>query len=244
MTNKLNNAVVITGASKRLGKAMALAFHKAGYSVLIQYHNSKQAAEQLCNELNLKKNHSALALQCQLDKQSSLNSFIKEANEHINDLQLLINNASGFFPTPVNDATEENWHSLIDTNLKAPFFLCKGFQKQLKQSEGNIINLVDIYGERPLAEHSIYSISKAGLIMLCKSLALEFAPEIRVNGIAPGAILWPEQGQDNKKEILEKVALGRTGEEKDIVDTALYLNNANYVTGQIIQVDGGRNLNI
>ena len=144
----------------------------------------------------------------------------------------------------MKNAGVEDWQKLMDTNLRAPFFLSQAFSEELKNSKGNIINLVDIYADRPLAQHSIYSASKAGLVMLTKSMALELAPEVRVNAIAPGAILWPENGQENKEKIIEKVALKRQGREKDIVDAALYLNKADYVTGQIIQVDGGRSLNI
>lgn len=241
---KMNKVVLITGAAKRIGKALSIAFHEAGYSVLIHYHSSSEDAEALCRQLNQRRGNSAYCLACELDNKEALDTFVKACHEHINDLHLLINNASRFYPTPLASANENDWQQLMDSNLRAPYFLCKGFLDLLTQSKGNIINLVDIYGERPLANHSLYSMSKAGLIMLNKSLALELAPAVRVNAIAPGAILWPEGGQDNQDAILKKIPLQREGNEQDIVDAALYLNKAEYVTGQVIQVDGGRVLTI
>lgn len=241
---KMNKVVLITGAAKRIGKALSLAFHDAGYSVLIHYHRSAEDAEALCKQLNQRRENSAHCLPCKLDNQEALDDFVKECHKHINDLHLLINNASRFYPTPLGSAKQDDWQHLMDSNLRAPYFLCQGFLDLLTQSKGNIINLVDIYGERPLAKHSLYSMSKAGLIMLNKSLALELAPAVRVNAIAPGAILWPEGGQDDQEAILQKVPLQREGNEQDIVDAALYLNKAGYVTGQVIQVDGGRVLAI
>lgn len=236
--------LVLTGGAKRIGKALVLAFHKQGFNVCFQYRHSETEALALCELLNSKRNNSAFCFQCNLNDQTSLEQFIQKVNQSCKTIDLLINNASDFYPTPIQEASEKDWHALMDSNLKAPFFLAQAFSQKLKEAKGNIINLVDIYGDKPLKQHSIYSVSKAGLIMLTKSLALELAPDIRVNAIAPGAILWPENGQDNQQEILEKVALQRIGSEKDIVDAALYLNSATYVTGQIIQVDGGRSLNI
>lgn len=241
---KMNKVVLITGAAKRIGKALSIAFHKAGYSILIHYHSSAGDAEVLCKQLNQIRENSAHCLACELDNKEALDSFVKECHEHINDLHLLINNASRFYPTPLASAKQDDWQHLMDSNLRAPYFLCQGFLDLLTESKGNIINLVDIYGERPLAKHSLYSMSKAGLIMLNKSLALELAPAVRVNAIAPGAILWPEGGHDDQEAILQKVPLQREGNEQDIVDAALYLNSADYVTGQVIQVDGGRVLAI
>ncbi len=239
-----SKTMVITGGALRIGKALVLAFHEHGFTICFQYRHSEKEAHDLCELLNSKRNNSAFAFQCHLDQQDSLNQFIQSIHKQCNSIDLLINNASDFYPTPINTANEKDWYALMDSNLKAPFFLAQAFAEKLKAQKGNIINLVDIYGEKPLQQHSIYSASKAGLIMLTKSLALELAPEIRVNGIAPGAILWPEKGQENQKEIIEKVALQRQGNEKDIVDAALYLHSADYVTGQIIQVDGGRSLNM
>jgi pteridine reductase len=156
----------------------------------------------------------------------------------------LVNNASSFFPTPLQKADATQWHKLMDSNVKAPYFLSIGLLKLLKKSHGNIINIVDIYGERPLDDYSIYSMSKAALIMQTRALAKELGPIIRVNGIAPGAILWPENENNKTSALLGKTALKRKGNEKDIVGAVLYLNTADYVTGQIISVDGGRILNI
>ena len=235
---------VITGGAKRIGKAIALALHAQGYDVLIQYFSSQKQAQTLCAQLNKKRENSANSFPCELDNETSLQSFISFVQKNYSHVDVLVNNASSFFPTPVQKANPEQWHKLMDSNVKAPYFLSLGLLKQLKKSKGKIINIVDIYGERPLEEYSIYSISKAALIMQCKSLARELGPHIRVNGIAPGAILWPENNQNKVSALLGKTALKKQGSEKDIVGAVLYLLNADYVTGQIINVDGGRILNI
>lgn len=235
---------VITGGSKRIGKAIALALHTQGYDVLIQYLSSQKQAQTLCAQLNKKRENSAHSFLCELNNDTSLQNFISFIQKNYARVDVLVNNASSFFPTPLQKANIEQWHKLMDSNVKAPYFLSLGLLKQLKKSKGNIINIVDIYGERPLEEYSIYSISKAALIMQCKSLAKELGPAIRVNGIAPGAILWPENNENKVSALLGKTALKKKGSEKDIVGALLYLLDADYVTGQIINVDGGRVLNI
>jgi pteridine reductase len=235
---------VVTGGAKRIGKAITIALHQQGYDIVIQYLNSDKQAKALCAQLNKKRAHSATSFQCELDNETSLNNFIRFISNNYSHIGLLVNNASSFFPTPVQKASTTQWHKLMDSNVKAPYFLSIGLLKLLKKSRGNIINIVDIYGERPLDEYSIYSISKAALVMQTKSLAKELGPLVRVNGIAPGAILWPENKDNKVSALLGKTALKRKGDEKDIVDALLYLNSAVYVTGQIISVDGGRILNI
>jgi pteridine reductase len=171
--------------------------------------------------------------------------MIQQAQSVWGQLDVLINNASTFYPTPVGSISEQNWDELIGSNLKAPLFLSQAAAPYLKQRQGNIINIVDIHADRPLKEHTVYSMAKAGLAMLTKSLARELGPEIRVNGIAPGAILWPENelNEASKEEILSRTALKRSGEPTDIANTALFLiEHAHYITGQIISVDGGRTL--
>jgi pteridine reductase len=243
-TDDIITTALITGGAKRLGKAMAIALHEQGYSVIVQYRYSEEDAFELCDELNDIRDDSAFCFQCDLRVQEDLEALVDFSIQNSNAISLLVNNASLFYPTPIDNNLNEAWHDIMDTNLKAPFFLSQGLAEELEEHFGNIVNIVDIYGERPLNEHSIYSISKAALIMQTKSLAIELGPNVRVNGIAPGVILWPEGGQSNTQEILDKTALKKQGSEYDIVEALLYLNNAEYVTGQIIQVDGGRILTI
>lgn len=243
-TEKITYTAIITGGALRLGKAIASALHAQGYSVIIQYRYSESEALALCDELNDHRENSAFCFQCELKEQADLDALIDFSIENSDAINLLVNNASLFYPTTIVDSSSEQWQDIMDTNVKAPFFLSQGLAEELEEHKGNIINIVDIYGERPLPQHSIYSISKAALIMQTKSLAVELAPNIRVNGIAPGAIIWPKGGQENSAEILRKTALKKQGNEEDIVEALLYLNKATYVTGQIIQVDGGRILTI
>jgi len=240
----VQKVAVITGGAKRIGKAIAMALHEQGYHVVIQYLNSKKQAQALCTQLNKKREHSANAFLCELDNETSLTNFTDFIKNNYSRVDVLVNNASSFFPTPLSNATTTQWHKLMDSNVKAPYFLSLGLLKHIKKAKGNIINIVDIYGERPLEQYSIYSISKAALIMQTKALAKELGPDIRVNGIAPGAILWPENKNNKVSALLGKTALKRKGNEMDIVTALLYLNTADYVTGQIINVDGGRILNI
>ena len=242
--SSIPNTAIITGGAKRLGKAMTLALHEQGYSVIVQYRHSEDEAFALCDDLNNIREDSAFCFQCDLRRQEELDALIDFSIQNSHAISLLINNASMFYPTPIDNNLNEAWQDILDSNLKAPFFLSQGLAEELEENNGNIINIVDIYGERPLKQHSIYSISKAGLIMQTQTLAQELGPNIRVNGIAPGAILWPAGGQNNAQEILDKTALKKQGSEYDIVEALLYLNDAEYVTGQIIQVDGGRILNI
>ena len=235
---------VITGGAKRIGKALAIALHQQGYDVVIQYLTSQKQAQALCVQLNKKRSNSASSFPCELHHDVSVQSLIDFVKKNHSRVDVLINNASSFFPTPVQKANSQQWQLLMDSNVKAPFFLTQGLLPQLKKAKGSVINIVDIYGERPLDDYSIYSISKAALIMQTKALAKELGPAIRVNGIAPGAILWPENKENKVSALLGKTALKKQGSEKDIVGAVLYLLNADYVTGQIISVDGGRSLNI
>ena len=178
-----------------------------------------------------------------LNNIDSINTII----ESIESIDLLVNNASVFYPLSLDESDSENWDNILDVNLKAPFFLSKGLSQKLNSSEGSIINIIDIHADRPLKKHSVYNISKAGLKMLTLTLAKELAPSIRVNGVSPGSILWPQEGAEiselDKSIMLERIALKRQGSPQDIADTVLFLANSNYLTGQIINVDGGRTLN-
>ncbi|MCU7919365.1 MAG: pteridine reductase [Candidatus Thiodiazotropha sp. (ex Dulcina madagascariensis)] len=238
-------SALITGAAHRIGAAIARVLHPEGMDILLHYRNAKDAAEQLKQELEADRPDSVWLLQADLHRPDSHRHLIEQAEARCKRLDLLVNNASSFFPTPVETATHEQWDDLIGTNMKAPFFLSQAAAPLLRKTKGCIINLVDIHAQRPLKNHPIYSIAKAGNVMLVKSLARELGPAIRVNGIAPGAILWPEQGlsDQDRRAILERTALKRAGTVEDIADTLLFLfRDARYVTGQIIAVDGGRTL--
>ncbi|MCU7906646.1 MAG: pteridine reductase [Candidatus Thiodiazotropha sp. (ex Epidulcina cf. delphinae)] len=238
-------SALITGAAHRIGAAIARVLHAEGMDILLHYRNSKAAAEQVKNELEADRPDSVWLLQADLHRPDSHRQLIGQAEARCKRLDLLVNNASGFYPTPVETATHEQWDDLIGSNLKAPLFLSQAAAPLLLKTNGCIINLVDIHAQRPLKNHPIYSVAKAGNVMLVKSLARELGPAIRVNGIAPGAILWPEQGLSDRdrQAILDRTALKRPGTPEDIAHTLLFLfRDAHYITGQIIAVDGGRTL--
>lgn len=239
--------VLITGAAARLGRAIARDLHR-DHRVIIHYRRSATAAQRLVKELNEQRPDSAAALQSDLDSAAGCEQLAKHACELWGGIDVLINNASSFYPTPVGDADERDWDQLVGSNLKAPFFLSQALTPSLTERSGCIINMIDIHAERPMPQHTIYCAAKAGLVMLTKSLALELAPKVRVNGVAPGAILWPEQedvDEKDKARTLSRVPLGRTGSEADIAKTVRFLTTEpSYISGQIIAVDGGRSLNI
>ena len=234
---------LITGGAARIGAQIAKTLHKNDFNIIIHCNQSKDKAQILCDELNLLKEKSAKVVVGNLNNINSINTII----ESIESIDLLVNNASVFYPLSVDESDSENWDNILDVNLKAPFFLSKGLSQKLNSSEGSIINIIDIHADRPLKKHSVYNISKAGLKMLTLTLAKELAPSIRVNGVSPGSILWPQEGAEiselDKSIMLERIALKRQGSPQDIADTVLFLANSNYLTGQIINVDGGRTLN-
>lgn len=237
--------ILITGAAKRIGATCARLLHEQGCNILVHFNTSRVEAESLCAELNQKRPDSAALFQCDLLNMQALETLAETAAEHWGGVDTLINNASAFYPTPFADVTEQHWEDLLGSNLKTPFFLSKALADKLKLRQGCIINIVDIHAERGLPGHSVYSIAKAGLVAMTKILAKELGPEIRVNAVAPGAMLWPEKGLSDheKTEILQRVPLGRCGSPDDIAKAVLYLiKDADYVTGQVITVDGGRTL--
>ena len=237
--------VLVTGAAKRIGAAMVRGFHDEGAKVAIHYHHSAENAEALRDQLNLIRPNSAIAIGADLVCVEILPRIIDEVIQAFGRLDVLINNASTFYPTPLSTISATQWDDLIGTNLKAPLFLAQAAAPHLRKSHGLILNLIDIHGQRPLPEHTVYSTAKAALAMLTRSLAHELGPEVRVNGIAPGPILWPENGIDEqvKQEIVSKTLLKRSGEPEDIVRTALFFaKDAPYVTGQVLAVDGGRSV--
>lgn len=239
-----NKTVLITGAAKRIGGTIAKQLHQAGMNIIIHHNTSEKEAHELVNVLNSIRADSAISLQANLTEQESYETLIKSALQFKNRLDVLINNASVFYPTDINHISEQQWNETINTNLKAPLFLSHYAATHLKKYNGCIINITDIHGEKPLKDHPIYCISKSGLITLTQSLAKELSPDIRVNAISPGAITWPDDmNKETKDEILQHSALKKVGTMEDISKTALFLiNDADYITGQIVNVDGGRSL--
>ncbi|MCP3870670.1 MAG: pteridine reductase [Gammaproteobacteria bacterium] len=234
---------LITGAAHRIGAEIARILHTEGMDLVLHYRNSEDAAGSLQRELEDHRPDSVRLIRADLLDTASLPALIDAAVDWRGRLDLLVNNASSFYPTPLEEANEQQWEDLLGSNLKAPFFLAQAAAPLLRQSRGSIVNLVDIYGERPLIKHPIYSMAKAGNAMMVKSLARELGPEVRVNGIAPGAILWPKEGlsQQARDSILSRTPLKRLGKPDDIAQTLLFLvRDAPYITGQIIAVDGGR----
>jgi pteridine reductase len=240
-----DHVVLITGGAKRVGAEIVRMLHAAGASVLIHYRHSHAAAANLAVELNgIRPRSVAIEGGGLLDAETPTR-IVAATLRAFGRIDILINNASSFYPTPVGEITPAAWDDLIGTNLKAPLFLSQAASQSLRAQRGLIINIVDIHGRRPLKGHPVYSIAKAGLDMLTRSLARELGPDIRVNGIAPGPVLWPEREMDAslQQEIIGKTALKRHGTPQDIARTALFLaRDAPYITGQIIAVDGGRSI--
>lgn len=237
--------IVVTGAAKRLGAALARAAHDEGANVIVHYRSSRIAAEELCGALNASRPNSAVAVQADLLDTRSHAPLIASALQAFGRLDVLVNNASTFYPTPFGSITEAQWKDLMGANLKAPLFLSQAAAPELSKTQGLILNMIDIHGWRPLPNYTVYSIAKAGLAMMTHALARELGPKIRVNGIAPGPVLWPEQGIDPalKEEIVSKTALKRNGSPDDVARAALFLmHDAPFVTGQILAVDGGRSI--
>lgn len=237
--------VLITGAAKRLGSAMARRFHAAGAGILVHYHRSAGPAQALVAELEALRPGSAHATSADLLDVARLPGIVDAALERFGRLDVLVNNASTFYPTAVGTVTPAQWDDLVGTNLRAPFFLAQAAAPALRRTQGLVLNMVDIHAQRPLREHPVYCAAKAGLVMLTRSLARELGPELRVNAIAPGPVLWPERDLEAglKQEIIGKTALRRAGSPEDIARMALFLAvDAPYVTGQVIAVDGGRSI--
>ena len=237
--------VLVTGGAKRLGAAIGRRLHAAGASIVVHYHQSRPAADALVAEFEAARPGSALAVRADLHDVERLPTLVDAALERFGRLDVLVNNASTFYPTPVGTVTLQQFDDLVGTNLRAPLFLSQAAAPALRESRGLVLNMVDIHGRRPLKAHPVYSAAKAGLIMLTMSLARELGPEVRVNAIAPGPVLWPERDLDPalKDEIIAKTALKRSGSPDDIARTAYFLAaEAPYITGQVIAVDGGRSL--
>ena len=241
----MNKTVFITGAAKRIGKEIAISFKELGWNIIIHYNSSEEDALNLAKEINNTNKNSAITVQGNLDVQEDVNGIIKEVLNAFPSVDLLINNASTFYPTPIDDISEEHWKKLVGSNLKGPLFLIQGLKQKLKESKGSIINITDTNLSKGVANYSIYSAAKAGLESITKGLARELAPEIKVNAIAPGAMLEPPDvtwTEEQKSKVIESIPLKRMGSEKDIAEAVKFLAQSQYITGQIIKVDGGRSL--
>ncbi|MBT8110460.1 MAG: pteridine reductase [Gammaproteobacteria bacterium] len=242
----LNGKVVlVTGAARRIGAAIVTRLHENGARVAIHYRSSATEADSLATRFNNERTDSAATFAADLLDLQQLPQLISEVTDWAGRLDCLVNNASTFYPTPVDSITAAQWDDLVGSNLKAPLFLSQAAVPHLRQHGGTIVNIVDIHAQRPLRNHAVYGPAKAGLAMLTRSLAKDLAPDIRVNGVSPGAILWPEDGMSDaaQQTILRQVPLQRAGDPADIAGCVLYLmRDATYVTGQIIAVDGGRSI--
>lgn len=238
---------IVTGAARRIGAAIATELHRRGLSVLIHCRQSRTEAQELIERLEGQRPGSARIFQADLAEESAPGRIVEAALDAFGRLDVLVNNASIFYPQQLDEATPSSWETLMTVNLRAPFFLSRAAAPSLARQGGAIVNLADIYGVVPLLDHAVYSQSKAALIAQTRALARELAPEVRVNAVAPGAILWPEEGASGERneEILRRVALGRLGRPEDIAGAVAFLAlDAPYVTGQLLAVDGGRLLNM
>ena len=241
----MNKTIFITGAAKRIGKEIALTFKELGWNIIIHYNSSKNDADNLADQINKDNPNSAKTVQGNLDVKEDVQKILNEVNDAFPSIDLLINNASTFYPTPIDEISEDHWEKLIGSNLKGPLFLIQGLKEKLKKSNGSIINITDTNLTKGVANYSIYSAAKAGLEAITKGLARELAPEIKVNAIAPGAMLEPPDvtwTEEQKNKVIETIPLKRRGSEKDIANAVKFLAHSAYITGQIIKVDGGRSL--
>ena len=238
-------AVLVTGSARRLGAAIARGLHAAGFDVALHCHASRAEADALAADLEALRAGSTVVLQADLAAFDRLPELVAQTVGRFGRLDALVNNASAFFPTPIGQATPDQWDALFNANARAPFFLAQAAAPHLRASRGAIVNLADIHAERPLREHTLYGMSKAALVHMTRALALELAPEVRVNAIAPGAILWPDAGKADaaKQAMLDRTPLQRIGTPEEVADAVLWLlRDATYVTGQVVRLDGGRML--
>jgi pteridine reductase len=245
MESLAGRCALVTGGARRLGAAIARRLHSGGANVLIHYRDSEADATALVAELNALRAKSAAKVKAELLAPIAPRALVSAAKDAFGRLDILVNNASSFFPVPMGQIESSHWEELIGSNLRAPLFICQQAAPDLAEHEGCIVNIVDIHAERPLKGYPVYSIAKAGLAAMTRALAIELAPRVRVNGVAPGAIAWPEDGQFDPAErerIVATTPLARVGGSDDIAQAVHFLAIATYVTGQIIAVDGGRSI--
>ena len=238
---------LVTGAARRVGAVIARRLHAAGYDLALHYRSSAAEAHALAAEFERTRPGSTLLLEAELGDSAALPGLVQSTLARFGRLDALVNNASAFFPTPVGEASVADWDALFASNARAPFFLSQAAAPALAEAGGAIVNLVDIYAERPLRQHTVYCMAKAALAMLTRSLAVELGPAVRVNGVAPGPVLWPEAGKDyaDRQSLVDSTALKRPGSPDDVADAVLFLlRDARYTTGEILRVDGGRALSL
>ncbi|MHB8448671.1 MAG: pteridine reductase [Rudaea sp.] len=247
MNDELRRVALITGAAKRVGAQIAHTLHGAGYDLALHYRHSRSEMDALCADLNAARADSAHAIQADLVDVEKLPRIVEDCIRRFGRLDALVNNASAFYATPVGSVTPAQWDELFASNARAPFFLAQAAAPHLKSVQGAIVNIVDIYAERPLSGHPVYCMAKAALAMMTLALARELAPEVRVNGVAPGAVLWPESGKAyaDQRELVARTPLQRAGAPEDVAGAVLFLlRDAKFTTGEILKVDGGRALTI
>lgn len=250
MTTTLQNKVIlITGGAKRVGESICKELHAHGANLMIHYNTSSQAAKALQAELNLKRTNSVAIIQGDLLNMDVVASLATDTVKHFGKLDILINNASTYTPTEVGNINEDNWQDLIGSNLKAPMFLAQAAAKELKKNHGCIVNITDMHIEHPKKGYVVYSVAKAGLVTLTKSLANELSPEVRVNAVAPGPVLWPENNPQfdevYRKRVISQTLLKRIGDPTDIAKAVKFLAaDAPFITGHVLAVDGGRSVNL
>ena len=237
---------LITGAARRVGAVIARRLHAEGYDLALHYRSSTDEMLALEEELDAVRPGSVLALQAELGEPGMEERLLSSTLARFRRLDALVNNASSFHPTPIGSATQADWDGLFASNARAPFFLSQAAAPHLRAARGAIVNLVDVYAERPLAEHTVYCMAKAALLMMTLSLAKELGPEVRVNAVAPGAVLWPEGGKPSAEQqiLLDKTTLKRPGSPEDVAEAVAYLLRARYTSGQVLRVDGGRAVNM
>ena len=244
-----NKIVLITGGAKRVGASICRLLHANGANLMIHYRSSVKEARALQAELNLQRANSVAIIQGDLLNLAVLPSLVQETIKHFGKLDVLINNASSYYATEIGDIQEEQWHDLMGSNLKAPMFLSQAAASELRKQQGCIINITDMHVERPKKGYVVYSVAKAGLVTLTKSLAHELSPEVRVNAVAPGPVMWPEDNPQfdelYRQRVISQTLLKRIGEPNDIAKAVKFLiQDAPFITGQVIAVDGGRSLNL
>jgi len=247
MMKASDKTVLITGAAVRIGAEVARALHAHGCKTLLHYHSKRDAAEALADSLNHLRPDSAYAVSADLSTTGGVEKLVTDCLQFTDRLDLLVNNASRFYATGVGTTSVQQWGDLVNSNLRGAYFLSQGLLKPLREARGAIVNILDVHAQRPMSGHAVYCIAKAGMAMMTLALARELAPDIRVNGVSPGAILWPENPPEEtvKHTVLQRIAMGRLGDPADIASAVIYLGlEASYVTGQILAVDGGRSLHM
>ena len=234
---------LITGGAKRIGETTSRYLHEKGFNIILHYNNSEAEAENIGEELNRIRKNSCSTVKANFNSEASINKVVAKLNQITKSLDVLVNNASSFYSTPIDKASLKEWKDLTDTNVTTPLFLIQALAPHLKEAKGCVVNISDTLVKNGIKEYSLYSGAKSALESITKSLAKELAPEVRINGIAPGAILWPDDkdlSDEEKSSVLNKVALGRIGRPEDVASTIFFLTQSKYITGQIINVDGGR----